>query len=239
MKYFILLSIILTSFTLSGCMSFFYKMNRMEKIPFANEFIDKAQKNEGLDTTYNVPAKKLGMEAIIQKVPYDTREFLQGVIDNFGIHQLEENMELNLVNGYVMDIFLKSQKDDSKLHMAHINYGGEKDESLRNELNAFYDLWYVGGRVTKLRRRLEKSFEYDMDVEKGYEYGYYEDGTLREEFHGSFLNDDEGVARQKGTLTMYRQNGQKMLECKISDLQLDKESCKVWDENGNLKDQSR
>lgn len=121
--------------------------------------------------------------------------------------------------------------------MVHINYGGEKDETLRNELNAFYDLWYVGGRVTKLRRRLQNGFEYDMDVEKEYEYSYYEDGKLKEEYHGTLLNDDEGVVRQNGTMAIYRDNGRKAVECKISDLQVDKESCKVWDENGNLKKQ--
>lgn len=235
MKKIFLAATVLLSCALSGCMSFFYKMNRLESTPFASEFISDAKRNVGLDTTYNVPGTNLGMENIFKKIPYDTRALLQGLIDNFGVKQLEENMELNLVNGYVMDIFMKSKTDDSKLHMVHINYGGEKDETLRNELNAFYDLWYVGGRVTKLRRRLQNVFEYDMDVEKEYEYSYYEDGKLKEEFHGTLLNDDEGVVRQNGTMAIYRDNGRKAVECKISDLQVDKESCKVWDENGNLK----
>lgn len=207
----------------------------MESTPFASEFIGKAQKNVGLDTTYNVSAKKMGMASIMQKVPPDTRELLQGLIDNFGSDQLVENMELNLVNGYVMDIYMSSLKDDSKMHMVHINYGGEKDETLRNKLNAFYDLWYVGGRVTKLRRHLENNLEYDLDTEKGYEFKYYGNGQLETEFHGSFLNDDDGIVLQDGSLTMYHENGRKLAECTISDTRVHTDECKVWDENGNLK----
>ena len=91
-------------------MSFFYKMNRLESTPFASEFISDAKRNVGLDTTYSVPGTNLVMENIFKKIPYDTRAILQGLIDNFGVKQLEENMELNLVNGYVMDIFMKSRR---------------------------------------------------------------------------------------------------------------------------------
>ena len=225
------LMLVVLTLQLTGCMGFFYRMNRLEQKTFAPELSDAYKNNVGLDTTYDVSAGSMSLEQIEEKTHPAVREILMTFIlrDEF---DYRKHLKFNLVNGYIMDAAMKRDNDENAIvYLVHVNYGGEKDDVLRNKLKAVYDVWHINGRVTRIMRRLDDQILYDMDVEKKYELQYYENGQIMADFRGDFLNDTEGAARYDGIWTIYSERGVKAIECEISDAQLDQSSCVRTGEN--------
>jgi len=233
MKKILLLLLLMLLLVLTGCMGFFYRMNRLEEKTFAPELSDANDKNLGLDTIYDVSAASMTLEQIQEKAHPAARGFLMEFIqkDQF---DYKKHLKFNLVEGYIMDAAMKRDDENAPIYLLHVNFGGEKDDALRNKLKAAYDVWHIDGRVTRIMRRIGEKITYDMDVEKKYELEYYDNGQLMSEFRGDFLNNTEGVVRYNGKWTIYSERGQKAVECEISDTQVDKENCKNWDEPVDL-----
>ena len=228
------LLLVMFAIQLTGCMGFFYRMNRLEQQTYAPELSNAYKKNVGLDTTYDVSAGSMSVERIREITHPAAREFLLEFIkkDEF---DYKKYLKFNLVQGYIMDAAMKRDNDESAtVYLVHVNYGGEKDDSLREKLKAVYDVWHIDGRVTRLKHRIDDRVIYDMDVEKKYELEYYENGQIMSEYRGDFLNDTEGASRYNGIWTIYSERGKKAIECEINDLRLDKETCKKWDEKVDL-----
>ncbi|OWV15740.1 hypothetical protein B7990_13140 [Fibrobacter sp. UWB4] len=226
--------LIVFAIQLTGCLGLAYRMSSLEKTTFAPSLSDAYKKNIGLDTVYNVGAGGMTIEQIQEKTHPAVRDFLLEFIqkDEF---DYKKYLKFNLVEGFIMDAVMKKDDDENAtVYLVHVNYGGEKDDSLREKLKAVYDLWYINGRVTRLMRRIGDKIIYDMDVEKKYELEYYDDGQVMSEYRGEFLNDTDGASRYNGTYTIYSERGKKAIECEISDLRVEKESCKKWDEKVDL-----
>lgn len=234
MRKLFFLMLIMLAFQLTGCMGFFFRMNRLEQKTFAPELSDAYKNNVGLDTIYDVSADSMTLEQIQEKAHPAVRNFLLEFIqkDDF---DYKKHLKFNLVEGYIMDAAMKRDDDENAtVYLVHVNYGGENDDVLRNKLKAAYDVWHIGGRVTNVRHRIGDEVLYDMDVEKKYELQYYENGQVMAEFRGDFLNDTEGVVRYNGKWTIYSERGKKAIECEIRDMQLDKKDCQKWDEEADL-----
>ena len=215
---------------LTGCMGFFFRMNRLEQKTYAPELSNAYKKNVGLDTLYDVSAGTMSLEQILEKTHPAVRNVLMEFIqrDEF---DYKKHLKFNLVNGYIMDAAMKRDNDESAtVYLVHVNYGGEKDDVLRNKLKAVMDVWHINGRVTRIMHRFGDDILYDMDVEKKYELQYYENGQVMSEFRGDFLNNTEGVVRYSGIWTIYSERGKKAIECKVSDAQVNDKNCQKWDE---------
>lgn len=224
------LMLVMLAFQLTGCMGLFFRLNRLEQKTFAPELSNAYKNNVGLDTVYNVSAGSMTLEQIQEKAHPAVRKFLMKFIqrDDF---DYKKHLKFNLVEGYILDVAMKRDDDENAtVYLVHVNYGGEKNDILRDKLKAAYDVWHIDGRVTKVRRRIGDDIRYDMDVEKKYELQYYENGQVMGEFHGDFLNDTEGAVRYSGIWTIYSERGNKAIECEICDAQLEEITCKRWNE---------
>lgn len=229
---FLMLTILI--FQLTGCMGFFYRMNRLEQKTYAPELSNAYKNNVGLDTTYDVSAGSMSLEQIKEKTHPAVRKILMTFIlqDEF---DYRKHLKFNLVNGYIMDAVMKRDDDESAtVYLVHVNYGGEKDDVLRNKLKAVFDVWHIDGRVTRIMHRLDDQILYDMDVEKKYELQYYDNGQMMADYRGDFLNDTEGAVRYNGIWTIYSERGKKVAECEISDARVNESSCQKWDEKADL-----
>ncbi len=228
------LMLIVFSFQLTGCIGFFFRMSRLEQKTFAPELSKAYKSNVGLDTIYNVSAGRMTLDQIQEMAHPAVRKILMEFIlrDEF---DYKNHLKFNLVNGYIMDAAMKRDNDENAIvYLVHVNYGGEKDDVLRNKLKAVYDVWHINGRVTRITHRFGDKILYDMDVEKKYELQYYENGQIMADFRGDFLNDTEGAARYDGIWTIYSERGKKAIECEISDARLKQNSCQKWNEKVDI-----
>ena len=231
MRKLFFLMLIMLAFQLTGCMGFFYRMNRLEQPTFAPELSNAYKNNVGLDTIYDVSAGSMTMEQIQEKTHPAVRKFLLEFIqkDDF---DYKKHLKFNLVKGYIMDAAMKRDDDENAtVYLVHVNFGGEKNDALSEKLKAAYEVWHIDGRVTKEVHRVEGRIAYIQDVEKKQESQYYDNGKMMAEFHGDFLNDTEGAVKYNGRWTIYSERGVKAIECEISDAQLDQSSCVRTGEN--------
>ncbi|WP_173378458.1 hypothetical protein [Fibrobacter succinogenes] len=219
------LMVILFALQLTGCTGFFLRMYRLEQATFAPELSKAYKKNVGLDTLYDVSAGDLTLADIHEKTHPAVRKFLIDFIhrDDF---DYKKHLKFNLVKGYIMDAVMKRDGDESAtVYLVHVNFGGEKDDALGEKQKAFFEVWHIGGRVTKEVHRVDGRITYVMDVEKKQEFQYYDNGEKMSEFHGDFFNDTDGAVRYSGIWTLYSERGVKAIECEISDGRLDQGSC--------------
>ena len=229
-----LLMLVILTLQLTGCTGFFFRMYRLEQATFAPELSKAYKKNVGLDTLYDVSAASMNLAQIQEKTHPAVQKFLTIFImkDEF---DYRKHLKFNLVNGYIMDAVMKRDDDENAtVYLVHVNYGGEKDDVLRNKLKAVYDVWHINGRVTRIMHRLDDQILYDMDVEKKYELQYYDNGQMMADYRGDFLNDTEGAVRYNGVWTIYSERGKKVVECEISDARVNESSCQKWDEKADL-----
>jgi hypothetical protein len=234
MRKLFFLMLIMLAFQLTGCMGFFYRMNRLEQKTYAPELSNAYKNNVGLDTTYDVSAGSMSLEQIQEKTHPAVRKFLLEFIqkDDF---DYKKHLKFNLVKGYIMDAAMKRDDDENAtVYLVHVNFGGEKNDALSEKLKAAYEVWHIDGRVTKEVHRVEGRIAYIQDVEKKQEFQYYDNGKMMAEFHGDFLNDTEGAVRYNGIWTIYSERGKKVAECEISDARVNEGSCQKWDEKADL-----